>query len=601
MQRYEAQLSAQLHRASLATLAKVLDAFARLRYKPSAVWRARLRSVLVSRLQRKPASGPEAARLLSLVGRQFWWRGAAPVKGLMAAVARDLPACSIRDINGALMGAFRLCKHMRRGWVRGLVLRAKEQLGDHRASGDDVTALLQAPRILNRLHSRQRSSAAVDGAAARGSKAHLQASAAAAGAPIGSAADQEKGPQTLHDRSLDGAAQLQQRTGGGALLTAAEVDAVVREALAAAQPRLRGLSTGGLVALMRALADLRHRPSTDWMADAYLASHRSFPHFTGRQLARLLQSMVRLRLQLPRRWVQQLYSVLPYRYAADMAPADRAVTLWALASLEGLKPSEAWMQQLLSCHSDGFDRYGARSLATSIWALAKLGYRPPFSWGTQFLAASQERMQQLDPQSAAMLCYGLSVLHIRPSKPWVATFCARVAQLPPSAMSPQAACMIAGAAAALRWSEAAPLVQSWLTGLVGEAWLRSAQPADVCKLLCSCARLRCQPGPSWLGAFFSATSGGVLFLLSGPSLVALSWALAELQVPCPADWLQQLELALGSKEAEHDASHTATLLRSLPRLHALQRRTAAGSTGGSKSCGSLCYTVVRMLPSEQRG
>ncbi|GIL92650.1 hypothetical protein Vretimale_19470 [Volvox reticuliferus] len=97
----------------------------------------------------------------------------------------------------------------------------------------------------------------------------------------------------------------------------------------------------------------------------------------------------------------------------DFEGRQLANTLWAVAKL-GYKPSERWLEVLLTRACAQMHTFNPQHLANTLYALMLLRYMPPPAWLESFYTTASQRLHDFGPGELSHLCYAAGKLRLKP-------------------------------------------------------------------------------------------------------------------------------------------------------------------------------------------
>jgi hypothetical protein len=134
--------------------------------------------------------------------------------------------------------------------------------------------------------------------------------------------------------------------------------------------------------ILWALAVLNITPDEAWLAWFQQQLLRQLPACNQQVLANTIWALARLACSpsdaFLQSFLQQCRQQLGSR-AAGSTPQGYSNTLASLAKLQ-VAPGQEWLAAYVAAMQPALPRFKPQELATSIWALAKLGHQPPEEW-----------------------------------------------------------------------------------------------------------------------------------------------------------------------------------------------------------------------------
>ncbi len=191
-----------------------------------------------------------------------------------------------------------------------------------------------------------------------------------------------------------------------------------------------------LAAVIGALAASPAPPSPDEVQDVLDASFHQLVHFSPAELCTAISALAAWGAAPGEAWLDR-FENQTYRVSTDASEDQVATFIWGFAQL-GHRPDLA-LDALLDAAGDAFGGYSPGSMASIVWALAKLEAPPPKEWAVALLHASYPKLQLFPPAELSKLLWGLAKLGLRPGAKWMAAYLAaahaKLADFDPKSLS----------------------------------------------------------------------------------------------------------------------------------------------------------------------
>jgi hypothetical protein len=280
-----------------------------------------------------------------------------------------------------------------------------------------------------------------------------------------------------------------------------------------------------LEAVITCLAALKVVPDRFWLYLFVRQMSAQLPTCPPASLVRMLSALAALDYKLPEHVISQIERQVGGAALASLRPQECVEVVKSVSVLKQ-KPSEAWVQQLLSAALKGCGHLNASAVVALMAATAGLGVDLDPGWVDCLLMQARAALHALSALEHVNLIDALSTLHHRPGPVFMSVYMTQVQNHLPELSLAQQALLIASLAAV--GYKPAP---GWMTSFMGQLMAQRVTVADaseLLKLLVALRRMQYVPN-SQVAAQIEGLIDSMATELQYPQLQQLRAALDDLQ------------------------------------------------------------------------